>query len=291
MQPIQSRYILSRALQVLQATISKEEIDEYLVIAVACLALIAMCSGDYDAAHSHFRGIASILQYVNRAKRKLDSMVSFVVKSVWNVETNLILCGYDAVIADELVTKDLDWVHCIGDGIQNWVALEVKLIQFLRQIAVYKDWAERLRERNETNPGVEQDIAARGGELESMIDDWGAGTVLPYTVEVEDDGDESSRDSGRFLNYPWFRFQSVFQIEIHLLWYTNILIISFIRYPYAGPGPLGRVAVAIRFCQCIAALSEFGGSLALKALTFGLFYATLTFGEGYEKGMIPRHRV
>jgi hypothetical protein len=151
-QSIQSRRILSHALQVLQATISNEQIDEYLVIAVACLALIAMCLGDYDAAHSHFQGIASILKYVNRAKRTLDSMVSFVVKSAWNVETILILCGYSAVIAEELVTEDLDWVRCIGKGIENLVALEVKLIQFLRQIAIYKDWAERLRERSDGNP-------------------------------------------------------------------------------------------------------------------------------------------
>jgi len=48
--------------------------------------------------------------------------------------------------------------------------------------------------------------------------------------------------------------------------------------------------VATRFCQCIATLSEYGGSLALKALTFGLFYATLTFGEGFEMGIIPRSR-
>ena len=289
-QSTQSRCILSRALQVLQATISKEQIDEYLVIAVACLAVIAMCSGDYDAAHSHFQGIASILKYVNRAKRTLDSMVSFVVKSAWNIETILILCGYSAVLADELVTEDLDWVRCIGKGIENWVALEVKLIQFLRQIAMYKDWTERLRERSDGNPQVERDIAARGDELESMIDDWGVRTVLPYTIEVEDDGEDSAKDSGRFLTYPRFRFQSVFQTEIHLLWYTNILIISFIRDPYPGPDSQGRVAVAIRFCQCIATLSELGGSLALKALTFGLFYATLTFGEGYEKGIIPRRQ-
>jgi hypothetical protein len=292
MQPIQSRCILSHALHVLQAAISKEQIDEYLLIAVACLALIAMCSGDYDATHSHFQGIASILKYVNRTKCTLNSMVSFVTKSVWNVETILILCGYSAVIPDELVTEDLGWVRYIGKGIENCVALEVKLIQFLRQIAMYKNWTERLRERSDGNPQTERDIAARGDELERMINDWGVRTILPYTTEVEGDGADSDRDSQRFLTYPRFCFQSVLQIEIHLLWYTNILIISFIRDPYPGPDSQGRVAVAIRFCQCIATLSELGGSLALKALTFGLFYTTLTFGEGYEKGKIPgRQRV
>lgn len=289
-QPIQSRCILSHTLQVLQATISKEQVDEYLLIAVACLALLEMCSGDYNAAYSHFKGIASILKYVNRARSKLDSMVSFVVKSAWNLETILTLCGYSAAIVGELVTEDLDWVRCIGNDIENWVALEVKLIQFLREIAMYKTWAERLREQSDGNSWAERYITTRGNKLESMIDDWGARNVLPYTIEVEDEGDISAKDSGRFLSYPRYRFHSIFQIEIHLLWYTNILIISFIKYPYPGPGPQGRVGVAIRFCQCLATLSQIGGSLALKALTFGLFYATLTFGEGYKKGIIPKRQ-
>ena len=290
-QPTQSRCILSRALQVLQAAISKKDIDEYLIIAVACLAIVAMCSGDYDAAHSHFQGIASILKFVKRSGGNLNSMISFVVKSIWNVETILILCGYSVAVADELVTEDLDWVRCIGNGIENWVALEVKLIQFLREIAMYKDWAERLREESAGNSKAERDITTRGDELESEMHEWGLRTILPFTIELLDDGNNSATDSGGFLSYPRFRFESVFHVEIHLLWYTNILIISFIKYPYPGPVPQERVAVATRFCQCMAALHESGGSLALKALTFGLFYATLTFGEGYEKGIILRRLV
>ena len=276
------RRFLSLALGVIQTAISQGQVDEYLLISIACLGMLEMCTGDYNAALSHFKGIAAIAQYVNNRGQKLDPMITFMVQTAWNAGSILALCGYDVAIPDELVAKDLDWVvNCsIGDGkIANWIAMEIRLTQFLYEIAIYQRWATQIRRRNDGDPSIELQIAHRGEELKSALNSWAEIFIPSFYPSSENN---YSLSNTGFLQYPQIQFLNFLHAEIYLLWCTSRLIISFVEDPLSGPIP-ERLPIAIRFCQCLATLGE-QSTLALKSLTFGLLYATLTFEDAFRKG-------
>jgi hypothetical protein len=225
-------------------------------------------------------------------------VVNCVIQCAWKADAVLALCGYSVAIPDELVAQDADWVTNYGIGnkvVEGWIALELRLTKFLHETAMYQNWAERVRRRNGQSPATEWYIAHWGEKLESQINSWADTNIPPYAIEPAIHEDEDPSDpASQFLRNPQFRFLSFFHTEIHLLWYTNLLIISYVKYPEPGPIPPERFAVAIRFCQSLAALGNEHGTYGVKSLTFGLFYATLTFGElfsdgnsHYSEGLIP----
>jgi hypothetical protein len=254
-------------------------------VSVACLGFIEMSTGHYRAAHGHFKGVGAMIHYLNKSDRKLDSLASYVIQTTWKYDTLLALYGHGFAISDKQVSTDWTWIAMIDDQINDWVGLEIGFTKFMRRTARYKNWAEHLR-RQHPECVVKQLIVDLGNKLSGDIISWATVAVPPleFCEEKIIFGDGSPF---QFLGYPQVRFQNAYHAEIHLLWYTNLLIISYIKHVQPGPVDSERVALAIRFCQYMAALDEYAGTRCVKTLTFGMFYATLTFENPYCAGKNP----
>lgn len=265
----------------MQSVISSECVNEYLLIGVTCLGYLGMFAGDYFSAICHFRGIAAILAFVKKSGRKLDPMVNFAVQTAWKGDTTIALCGYEVSIPNDLVPKDVSWVTgYLGDRkLEKWIKMEMTITRFMQDIAIYKRWAARVRRKNPADCGTEMGIVRRGERLESTINSWASDTIPPYQIMRDDEPDLS-----RFLGYPGLKFSDSFHAEIHLLWYTSLLLVSSIKYPQTAPLRSDRLTIAILFCQSLAALSEAQGSRAILAITFGLYYAAMAFGDQHIEG-------
>ena len=284
-QPVEYRSILSRALPILQRSVYNKKVDEFLLMAVACLGLIEISTGNYRAAHGHFKGVGAMLRYFNKNDHKLNPLASYVIQCSWKCDTVLALYGYGFAISDDQVSIDVQWIELIDDLVTGWVCLEICFIKFMRRTARYKNWAENLR-RQHPECVIKQLIVDLGNKLSGDIISWATVTVPPLEFCPENVA-FGVGSAFQFLGYPQVRFKNAYHAEIHLLWYTNLLIISYIKHIQPGPVDSERVALAIRFCQYMAALDEYSGTRCLKVLTFGMFYATLTFENPYCAGKNP----
>jgi hypothetical protein len=166
--PIHYRHILGRALQSLQTAISEERVDEHLLVSITCIAFLEMAAGNYRTAHSHFKGITAMIQYLNENNRRLDPLMTYVIQTAWNADAVLALCGYGLAIPSELVSKDIGWVKMYGisEHVETWIGLELRITDYLYDIAIYKEWAEGVRLKL---PCTEEYIVKRGEALESAI--------------------------------------------------------------------------------------------------------------------------
>lgn len=266
--------------------------DEVLLVSVTCIAFIELAAGNYQAAHSHFNGVTAIIRYVLENNRKLDPLMTYVIQTAWNANAIVALFGYGLAIPSRYVNRDVGWVKKfgIGDHVEKWIRLELRIMDYLYEIAMYKDWAQRLRQQDEETSTNERNILKRGEALESVICSWGSQIAPPYEIRLlpEDDVRRSFDDKTRFLDYPQLQFYSSYHAEIYLLWYTALLILSYVKHPHPGASDQQRLTFAITFCQCLAALGDEYGTMALKSLSFGLFYATLTFGNQHPYSIFLR---
>lgn len=277
-------HFLDQTLRSLQQTISRKRVDANLLKCVTSLGIFAMVSDNYSTAHSHFKGLTAIIQFINENDQHIDLLMTYVIQTAWNANAILALCGYGLAIPSEIVNKDTSWVRMYrldDQVVERWVRFELEITEYLYEIATYKEWVEQLRRRDEETSGsvCEHDIVKRGEELKSAIYSWGSGLEPPTEISSlpEKNTEHRLNDKTRFLDYPKLQFCSPFHGEIYLLWYTSLLILSYIRRPHPAVSDHERLALAIRFCQCLAALGDEYGAVTIKSLGFGLFYATLTF--------------
>lgn len=199
------------------------------------------------------------------------------------------LLGWPLVFPDELLPRDKKWLRhlMVTQESERWIQLDFKHVDFQRDLARYKNWAESARKLDTHTAQDETKIVEEGHKLIERLQTWQQENVPPYydeplTPQSQDDGETS--ESRRFLGYSRFQFESPLHAEIHLLFYTLILFTTFVIDPVPGPVSEIRVRTAIRHCQCLAAMGASPSSLAPETRTFGQFFVRLTFDDTYPNG-------
>jgi len=228
-----------------------------------------------------------------RAQKSLkgepSALWNYMAESAGYLDSISGLLGLPLVIPEELLPRDGRWLRhlMVTPESERWIQLDFKHVDFQRDLARYKNWAELARGLETHTAQDEAKIIEEGEKLIERLQTWQHENIPPYydeplTPQTQDDSETTQ--SRRFLGYSRFQFESPLHAEIHLLFYTIILFTTFVINPVPGPVSQMRVNTAIKHCQCLAAMGASPSSLAPETRTFGQFFVRLTFDDTYPEG-------
>jgi hypothetical protein len=284
---------LDQALPLIQQSLSSAPPDETLISAVFYVMLTEASFGEFRKLNNHLRGLA--MMWISIAKQQqgeLSSLMHYIAESAAYLDSFAGLLGWPLAIPNCILPRNSKWLKhlMVTPESEPWIILNLKTVRCQREVARYSYWAKTTRERADYIDKDERKIVEEGNKLLRKLVDWQT-QIPPYyeepQLETLSDDDFDTTSSRRFLGYRRYQFETPLHAEMHLLFYTLILITYFIRNPRPGSFAKDRVAAAIQFCQCLAAMGESPSSLGPEARTFGQFYCRLVFDDVYPEGSDP----
>jgi hypothetical protein len=174
----------------------------------------------------------------------------------------------------------------------------------MKTICNFRRWASTQRAAaGFEDPFVEEAIARQGDVIASGIINWANRTIpthieMPSITQRKDDAAKgynwssscfeqqtgSPFDPHQFLNFPKVHFQSAAHNEMTMIYLGLLLLVSYSAYPQSGHLPFSRWELAVKFCQCFAAVPNHE-EMSMVNRIFHLFYARITFDESFPKGI------
>jgi hypothetical protein len=289
---VQAFQHLDRALPLIQEALSTAGPDEALICAVFYVLLTEGSFGEFSKMHNHLKGLAIMYLRASKSlKGEPTELWSYMAESAGYLDSICGLLGLPLVFPDALLPRDGRWLKhlMVTPESERWIQLDFKHVDFQRDLARYKNWAESARKRETHTQQNEAKIVEEGEKLIERLQAWQQDNIPPYydeplTPQSLDDGEVTQ--SRRFLGYSRYQFESPLHAEIHLLFYTLILFTTFVIHPVPGPVSQIRVDTAIKHCQCLAAMGV-PSSFAPETRTFGQFFVRLTFDDTYPQGTPP----
>ena len=284
---------LDRALPLIQEALTTAGPDEALICAVFYVLLTEASFCEFSKLHNHMKGLAIMyLQGQKTLKGDPSKLWSYMAESSAYMDSIIGLLGWPLVFPEEVLPRDKKWLRhlMVTPESERWIQLDFKHVEFQREVARYKYWADSTRNRVNYTEQDETKIVEEGLKLIQTLQTWQHDNVPPYyeapLTPQSQDYSEVSR-SRRFLAYSRYKFESPLHAEIHLLFYTLILLTTFVINPAPGPVSEIRVVTAIKHCRCLAAMGTTLSSLAPETRTFGQFFVRLTFDDTYPDGESP----
>lgn len=292
----------------IRKVISRKAVCKSLISAVFLLTWIDFLRADFHSFNIHIEGVITLLRsYHNSLNRKLvPPVVNYIARISCLIDSCIGFYGDKQRFPDELIPRDHTWIKTFlpPDEIPRAI-VEFTRSEWMRTISTFRRWAstQRAAAGGFEDPFVEEAIARQGDVIAGDIVNWANRTIPKYietlsTMSIDDHAAQgynycssyleqpiltTTFDPHQFLNFPRVQFQSEDNCETTMIYLGLLLLVSYSTYPQSGHLPFSRWELAVKFCQCFAAVPNHEEVSMINRI-FHLFYARLTFDESFPKG-------
>jgi hypothetical protein len=294
----------------IRKVIVKKRVCSGIISAVFLLAWIDFLRADFHSFNIHIEGVITLLRSYHKSinGKPFPPVVSYVARISCMVDSCIGFYGDKQRFPAELIPRDHNWIKTFlhPDEIPRAI-VEFTRSEWMRTISNFRRWASTQRAAaGFEDPFIEEAIARQGDAISADIVNWANHTIpkyieTPSTTPVKNlnvvQGDAnycssyfeqpmttSSFDPHQFLQFPRAQFQNQAHNEMTLIYLGLLLLVSYSTYPQPGHLPFTRWELAVKFCQCFAAVPDHE-EVGLVNRIVHLFYARLTFDESFPQGI------